>query len=73
MHIQNARFAGSYEWHGTVTLRILNAQRCKRPLIEPLLETIDKDNYKDKKRFFNYFRVYGCIFLKDCHENIKNK
>jgi hypothetical protein len=29
LHIQNARFAGSYEWHGTVTLRILNAQRCK--------------------------------------------
>jgi len=28
LHIQNARFAGSYEWHGTVTLRI-NAQRCK--------------------------------------------
>ena len=22
LHIQNARFAGSYEWHGTVTLRI---------------------------------------------------
>jgi len=29
LHIQNARFAGSYEWHGTVTLRILNAQRFK--------------------------------------------
>jgi hypothetical protein len=55
LHIQNARFAGSYEWHGTVTLRILNAQRCKRPLIEPLLETIDKDNYKDKKSFLKLF------------------
>jgi hypothetical protein len=22
LHIQNARFAGSYEWRGTVTLRI---------------------------------------------------
>jgi len=22
LHIQNARFAGSYEWHGTITLRI---------------------------------------------------
>jgi hypothetical protein len=29
LHIQNARVAGSYESHGTVTLRILDEQRCK--------------------------------------------
>jgi hypothetical protein len=30
LHIQNALFLGSCEWHGTITLRILNAQRCKK-------------------------------------------
>jgi len=43
LHIQNARFAGSYEWRGTVTLRILNAQRCKISIFgAPVDNTTDK-------------------------------
>jgi len=61
LHFQNARFVGSYEWYGTVTLRILQS-------VIDLSETLLRNNYP--KVYMNIIMVYKknrhshCLMLR---------